>query len=71
MSKTPVHQVKPVWGTTPTKNQQMQNRNRPQDIMDILGTVAYEGYIQTSIQTLDSIYVNQPKHFLPLAEGAK
>ena len=39
--------------------------------MDILGTVAYEGFIQTPIQTLDSIYVNQPKHFLPLAEEAK
>ena len=32
---------------------------------------AYEGYVQTSIQTLDSLYVNQPKHFLPLAEEAK
>ena len=32
---------------------------------------AYEGYIQTPIQTLDSLYVNQPKHFLPLAEEAK
>ena len=39
--------------------------------MDILGTAAYEGYIQTSIQTLDGIYVNQPKHFLPLAKEAK
>ena len=39
--------------------------------MDILGTTAYEGYIQTPIQTLDGIYVNQPKHFLPLAEEEK
>ena len=56
---------------TPTENQQLQNRNRPQNIMDILGTVAYEGYVQTLIQTLNGIYVNQPKHFLPLAKGAK
>ena len=28
----------------------------------------YEGYVQTPIQTLDGLYVNQPKHFLPLAE---
>ena len=33
--------------------------------------VAYEGYVQTPIQTLDGLYVNQPKHFLPLAEEAK
>ena len=39
--------------------------------MDILGMAAYEGYVQTPIQTLDSLYVNQPKHFLPLAEEAK
>ena len=32
---------------------------------------AYEGYVQTLIQTLDGLYVNQPKHFLPLAEEAK
>ena len=39
--------------------------------MDILGMAAYEGYVQTLIQTLDGLYVNQPKHFLPLAEEAK
>ena len=35
--------------------------------MDILGMAAYEGYVQT----LDGLYVNQPEHFLPLAEEAK
>ena len=39
--------------------------------MDILGTAAYEGYVQTPIQTLDGLYINQPKHFLPLAKEAK
>ena len=39
--------------------------------MDILRTAAFEGYVQTPIQTLDSIYVNQLKQFLPLAEEAK
>ena len=39
--------------------------------MDILGMAAYEGYVHTLIQTLDGLYVNQPKHFLPLAEEAK
>ena len=58
-------------GTTPTENQQLQGRNQPQDITDILGTAAYEGYVQTPIQNLDGVYVNQPKCFLPLAEEAK
>ena len=49
----------------------LQNRNHPQDIIDILGMTAYEGYVQTLIQTLDGLYVNQPKCFLPLAEEAK
>ena len=39
--------------------------------MDILGMAAHEGHVQTPIQTLDSLYVNQPKCFLPLAEEAK
>ena len=32
---------------------------------------AFDGYVWTLIQTLDGLYVNQPKHFLPLAEEAK
>ena len=32
---------------------------------------AYEGYVKIPIQTLDALYVNHPKHFLPLAEEAK
>ena len=39
--------------------------------MDILGTAAFEGYVHTPIQTLDGIYVNQPKWFLPLAKEPK
>ena len=45
VSETPIHQVEPVLGMTPLVNQQLQDRNRPQDIMDILGTAAYEGYV--------------------------
>ena len=41
------------------------------DILDILGTRVYQGYIETLLQTLDGIIVNQPKWFLPLAEEAK
>ena len=39
--------------------------------MDILGTAAYEGQLQSPIQTLDGLYINQPKRFLPLAEEVK
>ena len=39
--------------------------------MDILGTRVYQGYVETPLQTVDSIIVNQPKWFLLLAEQAK
>ena len=69
--ETSVSQVTPLLGTTPSKNNQIQHRNTPDDISDILGTRVYQGYVETSLQTLDSIIVNQPKWFLPLAEEAK
>ena len=71
VNETLVHPVEPVLGTTPSENHWLQDRNLPQDITDILGMTAYEGYVQTSIQTLDGLYVNQPNHFLPLVEEAK
>ena len=71
VNETLIHPVEPVLGMTPSENHQLQDRHRPQDITDILGTTAYEGYVQTPIQTLDGLYINQPKHFLPLAEEAK
>ena len=67
----PVSQVTPLLGMTPSKNSQLQHRNTPDDISDILGTRAYQGYVETPLQTLDGIIVNQPKRFLPLAEEAK
>ena len=69
--ETLVSQVMPLLGTTPSKNSQIQHRNMPEDISDILGTRVYQGYVETPLQTLDGIIVNQPKWFLPLAEEAK
>ena len=43
----------------------------PEDIADILGTRAFQRYVDTPLQTLDGIIVNQPKHFLPLTKKAK
>ena len=70
-SETPVRQVTLVLGTTPRENCQLQHRNSPDDISNILGTCIYQGYVETPLQTLDGIVVNQPKRFLPLAEEAK
>ena len=70
-SETPICQVQPVLGTTPTENLQLRDRNQLEDIADILGTTAFKGYVNTPIQTLDGIYVQQLKQFLPLAEEAK
>ena len=70
-NKTPVRQVSPLLGTTHRENLQLRNRNSPDDISDVLGTNAFQGYVNTPLQTLDGIVVNQPKRFLPLAEEAK
>ena len=64
-------QVTPLLGITPSKNTQLQNRNMPKDIAKILGTRAFQRYMDTPLQTLDGIIMNQPKHFLPLAKEAK
>ena len=69
--ETPVSQVTLLLGTTPSKNSQIQHCNTPDDISDILGTRVYQGYVETPLQTLDGIIVNQPKWFLPLTEEAK
>ena len=70
-NETPISQVTLLLGTTPRENHQFQHRNTPDDISDILGTRIYQGYVETPLQTLDGIVVNQPKSFLPLAEEAK
>ena len=68
---TLVSPVTPLLGITPRENTQLQSTNTPEDIADILGTRAFQRYVDTPLQTLDGIIVNQPKHFLPLAKEAK
>ena len=70
-SETPIQQVTLLLGTTPRENLQLQHRNSPDDISDVLGTRIYQGYVETPLQTLDGIVANQPKRFLPLVEEAK
>ena len=68
---TLVKQVTPLLGITPHENTQLQSTNMPEDIEDILGTRAFQRYVDMPLQTLDGIVMNQPKHFLPLAKEAK
>ena len=68
---TLISQVTPLLGITPSENTQLQDRNTPEDIADILGTRAFQRYVDTPLQTLDGIIVNQPEHFLPFAKEAK
>ena len=70
-NETPIRQVQPLLGMTHRENLQLQNRNQPENIADALGTTAFKGHINTPLQTLNSIVVQQPKRFLPLAEEAK
>ena len=69
--EAPISQVTLLLGTTPSENTQIQHRNMPEDISDTFGTRVYQRYIDTPLQTLDGIIVNQPKWFLPLTEEAK
>ena len=69
--ETLISQVTLLLGSTPSENTQIQHRDTPEDISDILGTRVYKRYMDTPLQTLDGIIVNQPKWFLPLAEEAK
>ena len=71
MEDTCISQVTPLLGIMPHESTQLQSMNTPEDVEEILGTRAFQRYVDTPIQTLDRIVVNQPKHFLPLAKEAK
>ena len=68
---TLVSQVTPLLGIMPHESTQLQSTNTPEDVKEILGTRVFQRYVDTPIQTLDGIVVNQPKCFLPLAQEAK
>ena len=65
---TLISQVTPLLGIMPHESTQLQSMNTPEDVEEILGTRAFQRYVDTPIQTLDGIVVNQPKHFLPLSK---
>ena len=47
---TLISQVMPLLGTTPSENTQLQHRNTPEDISDILGTRAFQKYVDTPLR---------------------
>ena len=68
---TLISQVTPLLGITPCKSTQLQSTNTQEDIEEILGTRVFQRYVDTPIQTVDGIVVNQPRRFLPLAQEAR
>ena len=52
-SENPVSQVTRLLGTTPRENHQLQHKNTPDDIFDILGTRVYQGYLETPVTSAD------------------
>ena len=68
---TLVSQVTPLLGITPRESTQLQSTNTQEDVEEIFGTRAFQRYVDTPIQTLDGIVVNQLKHFFPLAQEAR
>ena len=68
---TLINHVTPLLGIMPRESTQLQSTNTQEDVEEILGTRVFQRYVDTPIQTLDGIVVNQPKHFLPLAQEAR
>ena len=70
-SNTPPTQIiEPVLGFTPVEICQVQAEHKL-TVQQILEMESCKDYVKTPLQTLDGIYVNQPKRFLPLAKETK
>ena len=66
----PIQPVEPVIGLT-TEEQRQREEDPNLTISELLGLSSYEGHVNTPLQTLDGQYMNQPSHFLPLAQAAR
>ena len=62
--------VEPVLGFTPAEIHRAQAKPKL-TVEQLLEIESCQEYIKTPLQTLDGIYVHQPKRFLPLAKEAK
>ena len=66
----PTQTVEPVLGFTPMEIHLVQAEPKL-TVQQILEIKSCQDYVKTPLQTLDGIYVNKPKQFLPLAKEAK
>ena len=66
----PTQTIEPVLGFTPAEIRQTQVEPKL-TVEQLLEIESCQEYVKTLLQTLDSIYVHQPKRFLPLAKEAK
>ena len=62
--------VEPALGFTLAEIRYAQNEPKL-TVQQLLEIESCKDYVKTPLQTLDGIYVNQPKRFLPLAQEAK
>ena len=78
----PTHVTKPKTSTPPTQTVESVLGFSPGEICrvekepkltikQLLGLSSCKGYVQTPLQMIDGIYVNQPSQFLPLPQEAK
>ena len=67
---SPTQTVEPVLGFTLAEICQVQAEPKL-TVQQLLEIESCKDYVKTPLQTLDGIYVNQPKRFLPLAKEAK
>ena len=52
---TSIQEVQPLLGTTHHETKQLQSATHPQEIVDILETTVFQGYIDTPLKTLDGL----------------
>ena len=70
ISIPPTQAVEPVLGFTPAEICRAEKEPKL-TVKQLLGLSSCKGYVETPLQTLDGIYVNQPSQILPLAQEAK
>ena len=66
----PTQTIEPVLGFTPVEIYRAQTEPKL-TVQQLLEIESCKDYVKTPLQTLDGIYVNQPKMFLSLAKEAK
>ena len=67
---TAIQPIEPVIGLTP-EEQHKRKEDPKLTLTELLGLTLCAAHAQTLLQTLDSLYINQPTRFLPLAQEAK